>query len=87
MSNSSCDSQQHLPPVIHFPLSLPPSLPRKELVYPRRNPSRKARPLASNNDPEVFRRVTRSLTKSQSEGLVEGLEDDQEVKKVVYRTM
>lgn len=65
------------------------SFHRRELVYPRRNPSRKARPLASNNesDADKFRRVTRSATKAQSEELVEGLQDDQELKRTVYRTM
>lgn len=56
-------------------------------MYPRRNPSRKARPLGSINDSEAFRRVTRSATRGESDGLVEGLEDDQELKRAVYRTM
>ena len=54
-------------------------------VYPRRNPSRKARP--THGMEEEPQRVTRSMTKAQSATLMEGLEDDQKVKRVVYRTV
>ena len=59
------------------------------MMSPRRNPSRKARPPYSAERP---RRVTRSMSRS-SDGaaeaggaeLVEGLKDEQEMKKGVYR--
>ena len=57
---------------------------RREKVTPRRNPTRQARP----NTPaqEVERRITRALRKSIGEELADGLQDEQEVKRVVYRT-
>ena len=51
-------------------------------IYPRRNPSRKARP-----DPDKGRAITRSQSKEGDGDIVDGLEDEQELKRVVIRTM
>ena len=61
------------------------------MMSPRRNPARKARPPYAAERP---RRVTRSMSRSsdsrgeerKEEGLVEGLKDDQDVKRSSYRT-
>lgn len=68
---SSCFSQLHVHRTIE--------------VYPRRNPSRKARPAHSAED--GAQRITRSMTKTQNATLMDGLEDEQKVKRVVYRTV
>lgn len=60
---------------------------------PRRNPSRKSRP-PNISDGLDYRPITRSMTKVKSNGssvsddcdLVEGLKDEQELKRVVIRT-
>ena len=58
---------------------------RRLEIYPRRNPRRKARSVYSvelSNRP-----MTRSMSQdTNGAGLAEGLEDDQEVKRVIYRT-
>ena len=63
---------------------------RRSLVMPRRNPSRKARPAANGLD---YRPVTRSMTRVKTTGddgcelgLVEGLKDDQEIKRIAIRS-
>ena len=58
---------------------------RRLEIYPRRNPRRKARPVY--NVELSNRPMTRSMSQdTNGAGLAEGLEDDQEVKRVVYRT-
>ena len=61
------------------------SLHRTIEIYPRRNPSRKARPTHGMEDGP--QRITRSMTKTQNATLMDGLEDEQKVKRVVYRTV
>lgn len=60
---------------------------RKVLVRPRRNPSRMVRKDSSSEPTEPVRRMTRSATKAMNEGLMPGLEDDQELRRTVYRTV
>lgn len=58
---------------------------RRLEIYPRRNPRRKARPVY--NVELSNRPMTRSMSQdTHGAGLADGLEDDQEVKRVVYRT-
>ena len=52
----------------------------------RRNPARKARPYRDSPYDEPVR-VTRSMAKTQNTALVKGLDNEQAVKKVVYRTV
>lgn len=60
---------------------------------PRRNPSRKSRPSNISNGLD-YRPITRSMTRVQSNGssvsddcdLIEGLKDEQEVRRVAIRT-
>lgn len=54
-------------------------------IYPRRNPSRKARPVHS--DDQGLQRMTRSMSKSQNVALMDGIEDEIKMKQVVYRTV
>jgi len=53
---------------------------RKLEIGPRRNPSRKAHPVCNS----THRPTTRSM--SSCSDLLEGLEDDQELKRAVYRS-
>ena len=55
-------------------------------VYPRRNPSRSAR-AAIGSLSELCRPTTRSMSRGSTENLIDGLEDDQELKRTVYRTV
>ena len=54
-------------------------------VYPRRNPSRKARPVRTGD--EGLQRVTRSMRRTQNAVLMDGIEDEQDMKRIVYRTV
>lgn len=59
---------------------------RKLMMSARRNPSRKARPSYAQG--EFDRPTTRSMTRSVSgsgEGLMNGISDEREVRRVVYR--
>ena len=60
-------------------------LNRTTEVYPRRNPSRKARPFRI--DDVGLQRVTRSMRRTQNAVLMEGIEDEQKLKKVMYKTV
>lgn len=61
------------------------SLNRTIEVYPRRNPSRKARPFRI--DDEGLQRVTRSMRRTQNAVLMKGIEDEQKMKKIMYKTV
>jgi hypothetical protein len=63
---------------------------RRSLVMPRRNPSRKSRP-SYGSDWADYRPITRSMTKEKVSGdsdsnLVDGLKDEQEIKRVAIRS-
>lgn len=63
---------------------------RRSLVTPRRNPSRKSRTLNGIENGFDYRPITRSMTKRRDgvcdASLVDGLRDEQEVRREAIRT-